>query len=70
MKTKILDRLRLIACFFAIYILVMLILNMVELGSWNIIDGLRTLTLKNYIAGLVSGAIFSFLSFSYKGRKR
>lgn len=48
----------------------MLILNMAELGSWNIIDGLRTLTLKNYIAGLVSGVIFSFISFSYKSRKR
>lgn len=70
MKSKILNRLRLIIYFTVIYLLVMLILNMAELGSWNIIDGLRTLTLKNYIAGLVSGVIFSFISFSYKSRKR
>lgn len=69
MKSKILNRLRLIIYFTVIYLLVMLILNMIELGSWNLIDGLRSITLKNCILGLVTGVIFSFMSFRCKTRK-
>lgn len=63
MKRKIIQRLAYIACFFAIYMFIALIIKMIEVDDFSISVAFSEITIRSYVIGIGTAFIMSFANF-------